>query len=242
MNFGFFGIIDIVIVLAVIIFAILGWKHGFLVKILQMASGLFGIIGSILLARPFSTVLDKWFGDSIGAKITEYLTTQSQQFTVEFTFANRLAAIKEAFPSLPEFMQTWIADAINVEDIAGTIVDTLQPFLKSLALLVIAFVVLFFGSIIVFFILKLIAKGVTKIPVIREVDKVLGVLFGLVKIAAIIMILMFILGLLQTFPAVQENIGGFLEIDMQLSNPEVFRLSKWIYNNNILRDIIGVFI
>ncbi len=133
MDFGFFGIIDIVIVIAVIVFAILGWKHGFLVKILQMASGLFGIIGSILLARPFSTVLDKWFGDSIGAKITEYLTTQSQQFTVEFTFENRLAAIKEAFPSLPEFMQTWIADAINVEDIAGTIVDTTGSYAAAYA-------------------------------------------------------------------------------------------------------------
>jgi uncharacterized membrane protein required for colicin V production len=242
-NFGTFGIgiIDIVLVLAAIVFGILGWKHGFLIKVVQMASGIFGIIGSIIFARPFSNILDRWIGEAVGAKILEYLNTQTAQFTVQFTYDNRLAAIQEAFPSLPTFLQEWIAEGIKVEDIAATLVDTIHPVLKDIAMLVIAFITLFLGSIVVFFILKLIVKGITKIPVIREIDKVLGVLFGLVKIFAIVLVLFFLLGLLMTIPAISTAIGPFLETDMALSETQ-FRLSKWIYDHNLLKDIINVFL
>ena len=246
LNFGSFGvgIVDVGIVLAAVIFAIIGWKSGFLLKIVQMASGIFGIIGSIIFARPFAGVLDQWIGPTVSTKILEYLNTQAAQFTVQFTYENRLEAIQEAFPSFPTFLQEWIADGIKVEDIAASLVDTIHPVLKDVAMLVIAFICLFFGSIIVFFILKLIVKGITKIPVIREVDKVLGVLFGLVKIFAIVLVLFFLLGLLMTIPAISEAIGGFVSVDFGLA-PEFetqFRISKWIYDHNPLKDVINLFL
>ncbi|MFA5467331.1 MAG: CvpA family protein, partial [Candidatus Izemoplasmatales bacterium] len=111
---------------------------------------------------------------------------------------------------------------------------------KGLILLVLAFLVLFIGSIIVFFFLKILAKMITKIPFIKQVDKVLGVLFGLVKITVIVYILMFILALVITVPAIHNLIGDFLAVDMQLGTDK-FRLSKWIYDNNVLRHIIDVF-
>jgi uncharacterized membrane protein required for colicin V production len=242
-NIGGFsiGIIDVVIVIAAVVFGIIGWKSGFLLKVVQMASGIFGLLGSIIFARPFSGVLDQWIGADVGAKILEYLNTQAAQFTVEFTYENRLAAIQEAFPSLPTFLQEWIADSINVEDIASSLVDTIYPVIKDIAMLVIAFIALFFGSIIVFFILKLIVKGITKIPVIHEIDKVVGVLFGLVKIFAILLVLFFLLGLLMAIPAVSAAIGPFLETDMGLGNDQ-FQVSKWIYDHNLLKDIINVFL
>ncbi len=243
LDFGSFGIgiIDVGIVIVAIIFGIIGWKSGFLLKVVQMASGIFGIIGSIIFARPFAGVLAQWIGPTVSAKILEYLNAQTAQFTVQFTYENRLAAIQEAFPSFPTFLQEWIADGIKVEDIAASLVDTIHPVLVDVAMLVIAFIVLFLGSIIVFFILKLVVKGVTKIPVIREIDKVLGVLFGLVKIFVIILVLFFILGLLMTIPAISEALAPFLENDMALSS-EQFRLSKWIYDHNLLKDIINVFL
>jgi uncharacterized membrane protein required for colicin V production len=243
-NFGTFGIgiVDIILVIAAVIFAILGWKHGFLVKVVQMASGIFGIIGSIIFARPFAGILDQWIGAAVGGKINEYLVAQAAQFTVEFTYDNRLAAIQEAFPSLPTFLQEFIAEGIKVEDIAASLVETVQPVLKDVAMLVIAFITLFLGSIVVFFILKLVVKGITKIPVIREIDKILGVLFGLVKIFAIVLVLFFVLGLLMAIPAISEAIGPFLAEDMGLAFPDQFRISKWIYDHNLLKDIINVFL
>lgn len=234
------GIIDIVIVLAVILFAVLGWKKGFLVKIVEMASGIFGLIASIILARPFSTVLDKWIGEPIGTKITEYLLSRTDLFSGTLNEAN----VRSAFEgmSLPQFMVDWIVNSIDFDQITITIVDAITPVIKSLALLVIAFIVLFFGSMIVFFLLKILAKMVTSIPVIREIDKVLGVLFGLVKIAALIYIILFVLALLINIPAISNLIGEFLITDMALHNPEQFRLSKWLYDNNILSQLINFFI
>jgi uncharacterized membrane protein required for colicin V production len=241
--FGLFGVIDIVIVVSVVMFAAIGWKQGFLVKIVEMVRGLFGLLASIILARPFSTVLSGWFGDALTLKVYDYLLSRSAIFATSFTYENRVATVEQAFEgmNLPAFIIEGIANAINIESMQSTLVDTLTPIITNLALLVISFIILFFGSMIVFVILKLLAKVVTKLPVIKQVDQVLGVLFGLVKITAIIFILLFILGLLMTIPAIDGAIGDFVAADMLL-NEEGFRLSKWLYDNNLLKQIINVFV
>lgn len=238
-SFGI-GIIDVVIVLAVILFIVLGWKHGFLLKVVEMASGIFGLLGSILLARPFSTVLDKWFGAEIGVRINEYLLSRTDLFSQSLNETTLRSALEGI--SLPQFMVDWLVQSIDFNQIYTNIADAITPLVKSLALLVIAFIVLFFGSMIVFFILKLLAKMITSIPVIKQLDKILGVLFGIVKIAAIVYVLLFILALLMTIPGIGNLIGDFVNNDMQLTNPEQFRLSKWLYDNNILKQVIDVFI
>lgn len=237
MDLGFFGIIDVLIVVGVVIFAAIGWKKGFLLKIVEMASSVFGLVASLLLARPFSGVLDNWFGEAIDGKVHDYLVTRPL-FSAELTEVNVRAAFAEL--SLPDYLVDWIVKGIDFEAVGLSIVDAIQPLIKGLILLVLAFLILFFGSIIVFFFLKILAKMITKIPFIKQVDKVLGVLFGLLKITVIVYILMFLLALVITVPAIHDLIGGFLAVDMQLDTDK-FRLSKWIYENNVLRHIIDVF-
>lgn len=246
LEFGTFGIgiIDIVLVLAIIIFGIVGWKKGFLVTIVKMASSIFGIVASILLARPFSPVIDNLVGEEIGTAITNYLTEKMSVIAGEINPTTIRAAVDNAFPTFPEFLKEWIAGAISpdlIDNTLNSLVESIQPAIKSVALLVISFIVLFFGSIILFFILKILAKLITSIPVIREIDKVLGVLFGLVKVAAAIYILLFVMGLLLTLPGIDSLIGEFVRVDMQLGE-ESFRLSKWFYDNNILKVILDAFI
>lgn len=237
--FNLFGIIDIGIVLTVIIFVVIGWKKGFLLKIVEMASGIFGLLGSIILARPFSTILDKWIGEAVGLKINEYLLSRTDLFSQGLNEVNVRAAFEGM--SLPTFMVDWIVESIDFDQVTLSIIEVVQPFVKSLALLVIAFIVLFFGSMVIFFILKILAKLVTSIPFIKQVDKVFGALFGLLKVAALIYVLLFVLALLITIPAINGLIGDFLAVDMQLGT-EQFRLSKWLYDNNILKQVIDVFI
>lgn len=234
-----FGILDVVIVLAVIIFLVIGWKRGFLLKVVEMASGVFGLLGSLILARPFAGVLDKWIGSSVSAKVTEYLLSRSDLFSQGLNETNVREALQGM--SLPTFMVDWIAESVDYSQITNTIVQAVEPLVTSLALLVIAFISLFFGSMIIFFILKLLAKMITSIPVIKQIDKIFGLLFGFVKIAAIVYILLFVLALLITIPAINDLIGPFLATDMQLDT-DSFRLSKWLYDNNILKQLIDFFI
>jgi hypothetical protein len=107
-------------------------------------------------------------------------------------------------------------------------------------LLVIAFVSLFIGSMIVFFFLKILSRMVTKIPVVKQIDKVLGALFGLFKVTVVIFILLLLLSFVLAVPGINDLIGDFVNIDMQLDS-EPFRLSKWLYDHNIFRFIINVF-
>jgi len=232
------GIIDVVIVLAVLIFAILGWKHGFLVKIVEMASGIFGLLASVLLAQPFSPFIDKYLGETVNTKIGEYLA-QSPLFTEALSETNVRAAFADM--SLPQFMVDWIVESLDFGALSSTIIEAIQPKIYEMAILVISFVVLFFGSIVVFFLLKLLAHAITSVPVIKEIDKVLGVLFGIVKIGALVYILFFVLALLLTIPAMNNLIGDFLSVDMALGS-EQFRLSKYIYDNNILKQLMDLFL
>lgn len=239
MNFGFFGIIDVVIVGLVILFLVLGWKHGFLEKVIQMASSVFGLIASILLARPFSNVLRNWFGDAIESNIRDYLMERGSLFTQQLTETNLREALQGL--SLPNFMVDWIVQSVDTNQVATSIIDSITPLILSLALLVIAFITLFFGSMIIFFLLRILAKGITSIPIIKQVDKVLGVLFGFLKVALLIYILLFVLALVINIPAVNNLIYNFLAVDMQLETDK-FRLSKYLYDNNLLRNFIGIFI
>ncbi len=240
MDFGFFGVIDVIIVLMVIIFLSVGWRKGFLLKVVEMASGIFGLIGSILLARPFSKVLDKWMGDDVSDRITTYLEENTDGL---FSQTLNETNVREGFSemNLPNFMVDWIVRSIDFDAAHANLIEAVEPYLTSLTLLLIAFVTLFFGSMIIFFILKLLAEAITSVPFIEQVDKVLGVLFGFVKVAALIYILLFLLGLIITIPGINNLIGDFIETDMKLSSNE-FRLSKHLYDNNILRLLLEVFL
>lgn len=233
------GILDVAIVLALIIFMILGWKNGFLVKIVEMASGLFGVLASVLLARSFSTVLDKWVGSTITEKVHEYLVA-----TPLFEAALNEGSVRTALSSmsLPTFMIDWIVKGIDFGGLQTSIIEAIEPVIKSMILLVLSFLVLFFGSMIVFFILKLLAKAITSIPVIKEIDKVLGVLFGIVKIGLIVLILFMVLGLLMTIPSINNAIRPFLEADMGLGDEAHFHIAKWIYDNNPIQKILDLFL
>ncbi len=234
-----FGIIDIGIVLTVIIFAVIGWKSGFLLKVVEMASGVFGLLGSILLARPFASVLEKWIGEAVSTKVGEYLLSRTDLFGQTLNEENARAAFEGM--SLPTFMVDWLVESIDFNQVTQSIVGAVEPLISSLALLVISFITLFFGSMVVFFILKILAKMITSLPIIKQIDKVLGLLFGILKVAALVYILLFILALLITIPAINDLVGGFLAEDMQLAS-DSFRLSKWLYNNNVLKQLIDFFI
>lgn len=234
-----FGIIDVAIVIVVIIFLVIGWKSGFLLKVVEMASGIFGLLGSIILARPFANILDGWIGETISTKVSEYLMSRTDLFSETLNPENVRAAFDGM--SLPTFMVDWIVESIDFNQVTMSIIQAVEPLITSLALLVIAFITLFFGSMIIFFFLKILAKLITSIPVIKQIDKIFGLLFGFVKVAAIIYILLFILALLITIPGINDAIGPFLAEDMQLGTDQ-FRLSKWLYDNNILKQLIDFFI
>ncbi|QLY39521.1 CvpA family protein [Hujiaoplasma nucleasis] len=237
--FNLFGIFDVLIVIAVIAMIIMGWKKGFLLKIVELASGLFGLIASLLLTRPFSNLLDKWFGSDIETRIRDHLISKNPELSDNLTEPR----LKEALEglSMPDFITKWISDSIDYEEATRSIIEAITPLFKTMILIVIAFLTLFFGSMIIFFFLKLLSKAITRVPIIRQIDKVLGAFFGLFKVSMIIFVLLLLLSFVLAIPAINNAIGDFVYVDMQLST-DSFRLSKWLYNNNIFRFIINIFL
>lgn len=240
MNFlNLFGIIDVLIVISVVAMVILGWKKGFLLKIVELASSLFGLIASLLLTRPFSNLLDTWFGEGIESRISAYLIERNPALTDTATKPALQEALEQL--SMPDFVTKWISESIDYDQATLSMIEVITPLFKSMILIVIAFVSLFFGSMILFFFLKILSRMITRVPVIRQIDKVLGGLFGLFKVSVIIFVLLLILSFALAVPGINDLIGEFVYVDMQLDT-EKFRLSKWLYDNNIFRFIINVFL
>lgn len=233
-----FGIIDLLIVISVIALVMIGWKKGFLLKIVELASGLFGLIASILLARPFSRVLDNWFGAQIQERINSYFLEKSPELSQNLTEPRLRAALEDM--SMPDFITKWIAESVDYEAATQSMINAISPLFKTMVLIVIAFLSLFIGSMIIFFFLKILSRLITRVPVIKQIDKVLGALFGLFKAAMIIFILLLVLSFALAIPAINRLIADFVYVDMQLDS-ESFRLSKWLYDNNIFRFIINIF-
>ncbi|QWC00562.1 CvpA family protein [Mycoplasmatota bacterium] len=242
MNFlNLFGLFDILIIISVIAMVMIGWQKGFLLKIVELASTLFGLIASLLLTRPFSKLLDKWFGSNIELKINEYFLEKNPELSQNLDSLGReeLKSILEDM-SMPNFISKWIVESVDFQAISQSVIDAITPLFKTMVLIVIAFISLFIGSMIIFFFLKILSRMITKIPIIKQIDKVLGAIFGLFKVTMIIYILLLILSFALAIPAINSMIGDFVYIDMQLDSSS-FRLSKWLYDNNIFRFIINIF-
>ena len=103
-----FGVIDIVIVLFVILSVCLGYKKGLLLKIVSIASSLFGLIMAFVLVSPMAYYIGpKYLNEPISLKVNEVLIDENNiLFSEILTEENKEIKVREAFQEmeLPSFI------------------------------------------------------------------------------------------------------------------------------------------
>ena len=204
---------DIAIVVALIVFGIIGYKKGFLKSIVSLFSWIVCLVVAVLTAKYVAGWINKIydFTGLIGGKIAEGLTGSNEFFA---TAINQFGSKEDIISSLPEGTNTFLAQLIKVifnntaVDMTSTdtIASVLGASMGHICMVIIAGVLTFVILMIVVKILSKLFDKIASTKILGGLNKILGLVFGLVKAGCIILIGNCILIALSLVPA----INGFL--------------------------------
>lgn len=183
---------DAVIVVIFLLFIILGVKRGFVRSVLDLV----GTLAAMLVSMWFSGIAAQWFFSTF---LQESLTRQIAEALQSAPAADAAEAVLSVVPEilrggLEAFGIT--SDAIN-QAVAGTsgqaaaaVVAVLSPMVVSVLRGLFA-LVLFIFLLVIFRILSGVVCRIFRLPVLRQLDKGLGILLGVAQAVLITVLLCF---------------------------------------------------
>ena len=183
---------DAVIVVIFLLFIILGVKRGFVRSVLDLV----GTLAAMLVSMWFSGIAAQWVFSTF---LQESLTRQIAEALQAAPAADAAEAVLSVVPEilrggLEAFGIT--SDAIN-QAVAGTsgqaaaaVVAVLSPMVVSVLRGLFA-LVLFIFLLVIFRILSGVVCRIFRLPVLRQLDKGLGILLGVAQAALITVLLCF---------------------------------------------------
>lgn len=227
------GIVDIVLVVLLLIVCGAGFKKGFLKK----AIGLVSLLVAVIVAFCFCSQLADFLQEKQIIFPTIYDNIYANISASE-ALANPNASVVEVLVSLdiPKFLAEMVSNALGEID-AHAIADKITTYLTETIMVVISFVAIFIGVFVAAFLLKIISSILRGNALVRFVDGVLGMAFYAGIYIVIIYGLFAVVGLCmeqEWFVVVKD----FLVVDMKLGE-DTFRISKFIYEHNIVLNIIN---
>lgn len=236
MDWGIIGLIDVIIIVLFIITVLVGYHKGFLKKAIGLVSLFVALIVAIVFCKQFAAFLERQniiYGDLyvfIKAKVSSIEGIQNLDSAPDMSLA-----IQEMV-GLPQFIANFLANKIAentsaaqmITKVSTAVTDGLMVGIAALLL----FVLVFVGAII----LKVVVHILRGNAIIKFLDGVIGVVFYTC------ILLLFIYTVFAIFKAVGDKefftpVQNFLLVDMMLENPDEFRISKWIYEHNIVYSL-----
>lgn len=201
---GVFNIatIDIAFLAVLIIFIIYGAIRGFSKQVLSLLGVVAAIILGVLLCKPLASLV----ANKMPAIYNPIYNKISGFFGAEFAEISSPEVLAAALETskIPKFLHAVIIHAVgdNVAEALPTIVRTFTLWTLN----VICFIALFAVSLIVFALVKKFFAVITeKVAFIGKVDRILGIVLGVVQALSFTVLAVTILSL---FPSL--NVNGFL--------------------------------
>lgn len=211
-------IIDIVIVAILLLCIFLGYKRGLASSVLNILSFILAIIIAILLYKPVSdwVIQNTQIDETIENAIIESLSRK----------VNEEGNISEEATDLPTDMVNYINGAI--QDVATEAKDTaLVAASHQISMTIIqagVAIIVFILAKVILMVVKLLTKFVTNIPIIKQVNEIGGLIYGVLQGVTIIWILLALISLIS--PMIQD--GELLQ------NIQKAAIGNFFYENNLL--------
>jgi uncharacterized membrane protein required for colicin V production len=156
------AILDIVLILIVVVFAVAGAKKGFFQAVSGFFSYLIGLVSSVILYKPFTAYVKKI--PFLAKMMTE----------VEMPRLEEGIGMMEKFRAIMDYV------AVN-EDVGEKSEAILNNFIADVIATFISFILIFtVVSLTVKFVFWLLGL-VSKIPVLKQINGILGVLIGVFR-------------------------------------------------------------
>ena len=196
---------DLIVFAIIVLFAIIGLKRGFFITIIKIAS----FFVSVLIAIKLYPVLSKVFQKTavylkIKASILNTLLMKKQELTAGGGTEQASESLIDSLP-LPEFLKSIIdKGAASAAQGYAELADNVSSQLANLVCDIVSVIVLFAAAMIAFVILKFIFKGIAKLPVFKQLDKIGGLALGAVEGLLYVYILLAVLMLFHSNPKFEK--------------------------------------
>ena len=239
-------ILDIAIILVLVIFAIIGLKKGFLHQVLSLFSWVVCVIVAILVAKYVAGWINGIYDFSalIGGKIEEGLANSNEFFTMAINaFKNSPAegaGVNNIINSIPAGTNGILTQIIKLvfNNVAvdmeseQTIAAFLGSNLGHICMVIISGILVFILLMIVVAILRKVFDKISKTKVLGGLNKILGLVFSLVKAAVVVIIINCALVGLSLIPAVNDFITPIIQDNT--------KIEKLVYNKT--DEVVGKYV
>lgn len=236
------GIIIDVIIIAILAICIgLGFKRGLTGSLLKIVSFILALIIAFVLFKPVSNFIidntnwDETLEQSIRQIFIEETmqenNIQEQNKNTENTqLSNEQIQENEKTQSMPDVMINYINEAVeNVgTEAKNAIVESTARNVATTIINIGVLIALFLVSRIVLIFIKGLTQLITKLPVIKQFDKLGGIIYGLLEALVIIYVILTILSLVS--PLI-SNSGIIQAIENSF-------IGSVMYDNNLLLKLI----
>ena len=209
-------ITDLILIAIVMVFVIIGYVKGLTGSLIKLASFIVAVVLALILYKPLSNVVMQ------KTQIDEKIETAIIQNFSKTENQNEESMPTTLVESINNKIEKETTDARNeiVEKTAKSTTLTIMRVGTAIAI--------YLAVRLVLFIVSVLAKGITQLPLLKEVDKTGGIAYGLVQGIVMVYVL---LGIISLISVVWPN------------NPVVEAISKSyvgliLYNNNIILKLI----
>lgn len=227
------SVADYVIIGLIVIFALIGLKSGLLKTIYKIVSYVASFYLAIKLSRPVAG----WFeGTGVYTGIREAVEKLLSKLNINFagiTDATNVEGIKEAIAEtpFPDNFKEMIANTMaKTSNGAMNMMDNFVESITSFILVIICGISIFILLRILFWLAGHLIRGISEIPIIKQVDRISGFILG----AAIGVAVVYLLGLLLTYTATWDKLGFVYE------NIDEGTIAPFFYNDNILTQFFNL--
>lgn len=213
-----FIIVDLVIVAIIALCVLIGYKRGLTGCLINILSFFIALAVAFVLFKPASAMIIN------NTKIDENIQSSIVQV---FESENEEKSDKEESKSpIMEYISNEVEKA--TEEKKNEIVNNAAKDVSVKIINILAFIILFVASRIILIFVKAVADVITKLPIIKQCDKIGGVVYGLLQA----MVIIFIALALITFISTMTNKFTLLEMINQSY------LGSILNENNILLNVI----
>lgn len=209
-------ILDVIIVAIIVLNVYLCYRKG----LVNLAVGLIAVVAAIILSVIFYKPITNLIVETTG--FDEMLeNTIVETFTPEGASEGQVRYV-----GILSFLETEIGNAVN-ETQNDVMYETAGAMAEKIINLIV-FIGIFTAVRVALFALTFVADAITSLPILKQLDDVGGILYGLVKALLIIYVVLAIASVVVSFTA-STAVTDMIESSY---------VTKFFYNNNILLNIL----
>ena len=213
--------IDLIIAAILGISIFFGYKNGLTKSLIKIVSFIIAIIIAAILFKPVSNfIIEKTeIDDNIKQAVVNLVIKDVEEE----------GKVKED-TNLPKAMVDYINESVEntIEDTKTNIVNKSAEKIAETAINVGTAIILFIIARIILLVITALTDILTDLPVIKQLDKTGGVLYGIIKALLIIFVIFALISLIS--PALEKT-----EIIKSINQSFI---GSFLYNNNILLNIV----